>query len=187
MLTISPVNFTANENAKPKRISDEKKEDMRDTAMAGGAAGAGYTAAKSGGLNMAKKLRESSSSLSQTTGNIKRGVNTLKETKQVLQQPVAEANTLFKRFKINANIFTNNMMSYLKNLKVGKFVQKVIDTPIVKGGCRVFGGALAGCVLISGLGTLYNNTSKIVDNYAPRIVDNFNQVADGLRKSPDEE
>lgn len=187
MLMISPVNFTANENAKPKRISDEKKEDMRDTAMAGGAAGAGYTAAKSGGLNMAKKLRESSSSLSQTTGNIKRGVNTLKETKQVLQQPVAEANTLFKRFKINANIFTNNMMSYLKNLKVGKFVQKVIDTPIVKGGCRVFGGALAGCVLISGLGTLYNNTSKIVDNYAPRIVDNFNQVADGLRKSPDEE
>ena len=187
MLTISPVNFTANENAKPKRISDEKKEDIRDTAMAGGAAGAGYTAAKSGGLNMAKKLRESSSSLSQTTGNIKRGVNTLKETKQVLQQPVAEANTLFRRFKINANIFTNNMMSYLKNLKVGKFVQKVIDTPIVKGGCRVFGGALAGCVLISGLGTLYNNTSKIVDNYAPRIVDNFNQVADGLRKSPDEE
>lgn len=187
MLMISPVNFTANENAKPKRISDEKKEDMRDTAMAGGAAGAGYTAAKSGGLNMAKKLRESSSSLSQTTVNIKRGVNTLKETKQVLQQPVAEANTLFKRFKINANIFTNNMMSYLKNLKVGKFVQKVIDTPIVKGGCRVFGGALAGCVLISGLGTLYNNTSKIVDNYAPRIVDNFNQVADGLRKSPDEE
>lgn len=184
---ISPVNFTANEGTKPKRISDEKKEDMRDTAMAGGAAGAGYTAAKSGGLNMAKKLRESSSSLSQTTGNIKRGVNTLKETKQVLQQPVAEANTLFKRFKINANIFTNNMMSYLKNLKVGKFVQKVIDTPIVKGGCRVFGGALAGCVLISGLGTLYNNTSKIVDNYAPRIVDNFNQVADGLRKSTDEE
>lgn len=187
MLMISPVNFTTNEGTKPKRISDEKKEDMRDTAMAGGAAGAGYTAAKSGGLNMAKKLRESSSSLSQTTGNIKRGVNTLKETKQVLQQPVAEANTLFKRFKINANIFTNNMMSYLKNLKVGKFVQKVIDTPIVKGGCRVFGGALAGCVLISGLGTLYNNTSKIVDNYAPRIVDNFNQVADGLRKSPDEE
>ncbi len=187
MLMISPVNFTANEGTKPKRISDEKKEDMRDTAMAGGAAGAGYTAAKSGGLNMAKKLRESSSSLSQTTGNIKRGVNTLKETKQVLQQPVAEANTLFKRFKINANIFTNNMMSYLKNLKVGKFVQKVIDTPIVKGGCRVFGGALAGCVLISGLGTLYNNTSKIVDNYAPRIVDNFNQVADGLRKSTDEE
>ena len=184
---ISPVNFTANEGTKPKRISDEKKEDMRDTAMAGGAAGAGYTAAKSGGLNMAKKLRESSSSLSQTTGNIKRGVDTLKETKQVLQQPVAEANTLFKRFKINANIVTNNMMSYLKNLKVGKFVQKVIDTPIVKGGCRVFGGALAGCVLISGLGTLYNNTSKIVDNYAPRIVDNFNQVADGLRKSPDEE
>lgn len=125
--------------------------------------------------------------MSQTTGNIKRGVNTLKETKQVLQQPVAEANTLFKRFKINANIFTNNMMSYLKNLKVGKFVQKVIDTPIVKGGCKVFGGALAGCVLISGLGTLYNNTSKIVDNYAPRIVDNFNQVADGLRKSTDEE
>ena len=184
---ISPVNFTASEGTKPKRISDEKKEDMRDTAMAGGAAGAGYTAAKSGGLNMAKKLRESSSSLSQTTGNIKRGVNTLKETKQVLQQPVAEANTLFKRFKINPNIFTNNMMSYLKNLKVGKFVQKIIDTPIVKGGCRVFGGALAGCVLISGLGTLYNNTSKIVDNYAPRIVDNFNQVADGLRKSPDEE
>lgn len=187
MLTISPVNFTASEGTKHKRLSDEKKEDMRDTAMAGGAAGAGYTAAKSGGLNMAKKLRESSSSLSQTTGNIKRGVNTLKETKQVLQQPVAEANTLFKRFKINANIFTNNMMSYLKNLKVGKFVQKVIDTPIVKGGCKVFGGALAGCVLISGLGTLYNNTSKIVDNYAPRIVDNFNQVADGLRKSPDEE
>ena len=86
MLTISPVNFTASEGTKPKRISDEKKEDMRDTAMAGGAAGAGYTAAKSGGLNMAKKLRESSSSLSQTTGNIKRGVNTLKETKQVLQQ-----------------------------------------------------------------------------------------------------
>ena len=31
MLMISPVNFTASEGTKPKRISDEKKEDMRGT------------------------------------------------------------------------------------------------------------------------------------------------------------
>ena len=56
MLQISPIAFTSNE-VNNRRLSDEKREDIRDTAVAGGAAGAGYTAVKGGGLNMAKKLK----------------------------------------------------------------------------------------------------------------------------------
>lgn len=185
MLQISPVTFTSNE--KPKRISDEKREDIRDTAMAGGAAGAGYTAAKSGGLNMAKKIKQASSTASQTTGSIKNGISTIKETKTAFQKPATEAVGLFKSFKTNAKNYANNMLDTLKNMKAGKFVRRIMNTPVVKYGCGIFGALLAGCVLLSGLGTLYNNTTKLVDNYAPKLADNFNELADKFKHTNEEE
>lgn len=185
MLQISPVSFTSNE--RPKRISDERREDIRDTAMAGGAAGAGYTAAKGGGLNMAKKIKEASSSASQTTGSLKNGIKTIKETKAALEKPAVEAVGLFKKLKINASAYADRMLNSLKNMKAGKFVQRMMNTPVVKFGCGAVGGVLAVCVLLSGLGTLYNNTTKIVDNYAPKLADNFNEMAYRFKSTDEEE
>lgn len=176
MLKISPVTFTSNENQ--RRISQEQREDIRDTAVAGGAAGAGYTAAKSGGLNMAKKIKEASSTTSQTTGSLKRSLSNIKEGKQAITKTAVEAKGLFGNFRKNAKIFTDNMLNTLKNMKVGKFVQRIINTPVVKFGCGVAGGILAVCVLLSGMGTLYSNTTKVVNNYVPKIADDINDFSE---------
>lgn len=176
MIKVSPISFTSNNYS--RKSAEEKREDIRDTAMAGGAAGAGYTAARTGGLNMAKKIKEGASTAKQTTGTLKNGIKTAKGVTNALTQPVEEAAGLFKNFTANATRISNNIMNSLKDLKVSKFVQKIIDTPVVKGVSKVCGGFLAGCVLISGLGSLYTNTTKIVDHYAPKLADNFNELAE---------
>lgn len=188
MLQISPISFTSNEYNN-KRLSEEKREDIRDTAVAGGAAGAGYTAVKGGGLNMAKKLTNASSTSAKVTGNLKNGLHTINESKKAVGGLAKSANSLFKNFKANARNFADNMMNSLKGMKAGKFIQGIIKTPVVKYGCKVCGGFLAGCVLISGLGTLYNNTTKVVDYYAPKLADNLNNLTDSVNthKSDDAE
>lgn len=184
MLQVRPVSFTS--NTQPRKSAEEKREDIRDTAMAGGAAGAGYSAARSGGLNMAKKLKEGSSAVNHATGTVKNGVKTAKDVTAAFAEPVEKATGLFKNFKGNATRISNNIMNNLKDLKVGKFVQRFIETPVVKTGCRVCGGFLAGCILLSGLGSLYSNTTKIVDHYAPKLADNFNELAEKCKTSNEE-
>ena len=184
MLQISPIAFTSNE-VNNRRLSDEKREDIRDTAVAGGAAGAGYTAVKGGGLNMAKKLKDASSTSAKLTSDIKKGMQTVNESKKAVTGLAKEANGIFRNFKLNAQHFTENMLNSLKNMKAGKLVQKFVKTPAVKYGCKVCGGFLAGCVLISGLGTLYNNTTKVVDHYAPQLAENLNNLADSYNKTSD--
>ena len=184
MLQISPITFTANE--KPKRLSEEQREDIRDTAVAGGAAGAGYTAAKNGGLRMTNKLKQASSTVKETTKGAKQTIRTINEGKKALTGTAAEAKGLFSRFKINAKNYTDNMINSLKNMKAGKFVQRIVNTRVVRYGCGIFGGVLAGCVLLSGLGPLYSNTTKIVDNYAPRLADNLNHIAEQYNKNDEE-
>lgn len=185
MVKISPISFTSEETGR-RRLSDEKREDIRDTAVAGGAAGAGYSAVKGGGFNMAKKLQKASSTSAKVSGELKSGLQTMNNSKKAVNGLANQAHGLFKSFKVNARNIADNMLNSLKSMKAGKFVQRLIDTPIVKGGCKLFGGGLALCVLLSGLGTLYNNTSKVVDNYAPKLADNFNRVVDILDKKSEE-
>ena len=183
MLQISPITFTSNERLSNRKLSDDQREDIRDTAVAGGAAGAGYTAAKGGGLNMAKKLKNASSSSAKVTGDLKNGMQTLRESQKAVTGLAKDANGIFKNFKINAQKFADNMLNSLKNMKAGKLVQRFVKTPVVKFGCKVCGGFLAGCVLVSGLGTLYNNTTKVVNHYAPQLAENLNTLTDHCNKS----
>lgn len=185
MLQVSPISFKGNESS--KRITQEQREDIRDTAVAGGAAGAGYTAAKGGGLNMAKKLKNASSVSSKVTGDLNSGLKTINESRKAVTGVAGEASGLFKSFKLNAKKYSDNIINSLKSMKCGKFVQRMINTPVVKAGCKAFGGILAVCVLLSGLGTLYNNTSKVVDNYAPKLAENLNAIADHCKTKKEDE
>lgn len=164
MLQISPVSFTS-QTEKRNKISQEKKEDIRDGVVAGGAAGAGYTAVKS---NTMKMLKETEAACQAgKTAAAARTANAVKNS-----------GGLFAGLKNNAKVLTQRLVTKLDNVKASKYIKPIINNRITRFGCGVFGGALAVCILISGLGTLYHNTTKLVDHYAPRVANRVNNVVD---------
>lgn len=168
MLSISPVSFTADSAKKPK-INPEKKEEIREGVVAGGAAGAGYTAVKSNGMKMLKEAEAAS--------------KTGKAAAAARAAQTAKNNSgLFAGFKNNAKALTKRFVTQLENVKASKFIKPIINNRITKFACGIFGGILAGCILISGIGTLYHNTTKIVDHYVPRAAARVNNIVGRLEK-----
>lgn len=168
ILSINPVNFTANPEKKTK-ISKEKKEDIREGVVAGGAAGAGYKAAKSNGMKMLKEA-EAASKAGKAAAAVK-AAETAKKSKG-----------LFAGLKNNANVLTKRFVTQLENIKASKYIKPIINNRITRFGCGIFGGFLAGCILVSGIGTLYHNTTKIVDHYVPRVANRVNNLVDYSEK-----
>lgn len=181
MLQINPISFKGTTDI--KKSPHERREDLRDTAVAGGAAGAGYTAARNGGFKM---FRQTSSRFKNVSGQVKNGIDTINEAKTVLTKPIGEAKGLFSRFASSARTYGNRMWTYLTSMKAGKFINKIMRTPVVRHSCNIFGGFLAGCVLLSGLGTLYNNSTQLVDKYTNKIAGNVNNILDEYNKNYEE-
>lgn len=162
-LLISPVSFTSDN--KSRVISKDKKEDIRDGAVVGGAAGAGYSAAKS---NVMKSIKDAEAACK--AGKAASAVKTA--------ETVKKSSGLFAGFKNNAKVLTQKLVTKLDNIKASKYIKPLINNRATRFACGIFGGVLAGCVLISGIGTLYNNTTKLVEHYAPRYAEKANRYFD---------
>ncbi len=159
-LSISPVSFTSNDNR--RIVSQEKKDDIRDGAVVGGAAGAGYSAARN---NVMKSIKDAESAC--------------KAGKAAAAAKVAKNSSgLFAGFKNNAKVLTQKLVTKLDNIKASKYIKPIINNRATRFACGIFGGILAGCVLISGIGTLYSNTTKIVEHYVPRYAEKANSYFD---------
>ena len=169
-LSISPVSFTG---ANKPKVTEEQKEGIRDGMVAGGAAGAGYTAVKRNTLTMLQETEKACKAGKAAAAG--RMAQTAKNT-----------SGLFGGLKNNAQVLTKRLVSKLDSIKTSKYIKPIINNKLTRFGCAVFGGALAVCILISGLGTLYNNASKIAENYIPRAADRINRFADRFEKSENE-
>lgn len=166
MMRINPVNFTGTPKSKPK-VSSEKKEEIRDGVVAGGAAGAGYTAVRKNALNMIKE----------TETACKAG----KAAAAARAANAAKTSTgLFSGLKNNARVLTKRFITKLEAVKTSRFIKPIINNRLTRAACGIFGGFLAVCVLISGIGTLYHNSVKMVDNYAPQVAHRINRLAERL-------
>lgn len=168
-MRISPINFTASHEKQPK-ISEQKREEIRDGVVAGGAAGAGYTAVKKNTLNMLKE----------TEAACKAG----KAAAAARTAEAAKVGTgLFSGLKNNARVLTQRLVAKLDAVKTSRFVKPIINNRLTRFGCGVVGGALAVCILISGLGSLYHNSVELINNYAPRVAHRVNQISDRFESS----
>lgn len=171
MMRISPVTFTASPERQSK-VSERKREEIRDGVVAGGAAGAGYTAVKKNTLTMLKE----------TEAACKAG----KAAAAARAANAAKAGTgLFAGLKNNARVLTQRLVTKLDAVKTSKFIKPIINNKLTRFGCGVVGGVLAACILVSGLGTLYHNSVKIVDHYMPRVADRVNKISDRLSSEND--
>ena len=174
MLSVQPTNLYRNNPAfTAGKLNDEQKENIRDGAVAGGDAG--------GGFKMFQNARKAAHLIAETTRKIKESQQLVREAATAAAKPVKEAKGLWSSFKANCKIYKTRLFEKITAIKTSKFLKPVLNNKVVKFGCGVVGGALAGCVLISGLGTLYNNTTKIADHYAPQLADGMNSIADGYR------
>ena len=169
MMRISPVNFTAS-TQKHSKPSEQKREEIRDGVVAGGAAGAGYTAVKKNTLTMLKETETA-----------------CKAGKAAAAARTAEAakvgTGLFAGLKNNARVLTQRLVTKLDAVKTSRFIKPIINNRLTRFGCGVVGGVLATCILISGLGTLYHNSVKIVDHYVPRVAHRVNQISERFESS----
>lgn len=175
MLSISPVSFTS-EHDKKRRVSPEKKEEIRDGVVAGGAAGAGYTAVKSNGMKMLKE----------TEAACKAGKTAAAARAAQAAKAAKNSSGLFAGLKNNAKALTKRFVTKLENVKASRFIKPIINNRVTRFACGIFGGVLAGCILISGIGTLYHNTTKLVDHYVPRVANRVNSIVERLDDSEKE-
>ena len=179
MLTVQPTSlYRQNTAFTAGKLDDEQKENLRDGSVAGGAAG--------GGLKMFKNARNASKLTAETTQKIKEGQQLVREVTTVTAKPVEEAKGLWASFKANCKLYKTKLFDKLTAIKTSKYIKPILNNRVVKFGCGIVGGALAGCVLISGIGTLYNNTTKIADHYAPEVADKMNSLADGYKNFKNE-
>ncbi len=171
-MRISPVSFTAS-NEKQPRVSEQKREEIRDGVVAGGAAGAGYTAVKKNTLNMLKE----------TETACKAG----KAAAAARAAETAKVGTgLFAGLKNNARVLTKRLVTKLDAVKTSKYIKPIINNRLTRFGCGVVGGVLAVCILISGLGTLYHNSVELINNYVPRVAHRVNQISDRFDSSKED-
>lgn len=166
MMKISPVTFTASKN-KNIKVSEEKREEIRDGVVAGGAAGAGYTAVRKNAINMIKETETACKAGKAAAAA--RAANT-----------AASGSGIFAGLKNNARVLTKRLVTRVESIKASRFIKPIINNRLVKFGCGVVGGFLAVCVLISGIGTLYHNTVKMADNYIPKVAHRVNRLAERL-------
>lgn len=173
MLTVQNLGLYNNTTFTAGKLNDEQKENLRDGAVAGGAAG--------GGFKMFKNAKNASKLTAETSQRIKEGQQLVRETVVAATKPVKEAKGLWSTFKANCKIYKTRLFEKVTAIKASKYIKPILNNKIVKFGCGIVGGALAGCVLISGIGTLYNNTTKIADHYAPQVAEGMNSLAEDCR------
>jgi len=175
-MLISPVNFTSLPDKK-SRVSKEKKEEIRDGVVTGGAAGAGYTAVRKNTLSLIKETEAACQAG-------KAAAKTAQAAKAA--QTAKESAGLFSGLKKNARVLSKRFINKLDAVKTSKYIKPIINNRITRFGCTVFGGFLAGCILVSGIGTLYNNSVQIAQHYVPKVAQRVNSAANIVnRLSPD--
>lgn len=178
MLTVQPIKLHNNPAFAAGKLDEKQKENLRDGAVAGGAAG--------GGFKMFQNAKNASKVTADTAKKITEAKKLVQETAAAATAPIKEAKGLWGTFKANCKLYKTKLFDKITALKTSKFLKPILNNKIVKFGCGAVGGALAVCVLISGIGTLYNNTTKIADNYVPKVADGLNSVADGFRSIENE-
>lgn len=169
MTSINPANLISQYQTKPKKVSSEKKEEIRDGVVTGGAVGAGYTAVRKNALNMIKETE--SACKAGKAAAAARAANAAKG-----------GAGLFAGLKNNAKVITKNLITKLDAIKTSKYIKPIINNKLTRAACGAFGGFLAVCILISGIGTLYNNSIKMANHYIPRYADRFNRLSDRFDK-----
>lgn len=169
MTSINPANLISQYQSKPKKVSSEKKEEIRDGVVTGGAVGAGYTAVRKNALNMIKETE--SACKAGKAAAAARAANAAKG-----------GAGLFAGLKNNAKVITKNLITRLDAIKTSKYIKPIINNKLTRAACGAFGGFLAVCILISGIGTLYNNSIKMANHYIPRYADRFNRLSDRFDK-----
>lgn len=169
MTSINPANLISQYQSKPKKVSSEKKEEIRDGVVTGGAVGAGYTAVRKNALNMIKETE--SACKAGKAAAAARAANAAKG-----------GAGLFAALKNNAKVITKNLITKLDAIKTSKYIKPIINNKLTRAACGAFGGFLAVCILISGIGTLYNNSIKMANHYIPRYADRFNRLSDRFDK-----
>lgn len=169
MTSINPANLISQYQSKPKKVSSEKKEEIRDGVVTGGAVGAGYTAVRKNALNMIKETE--SACKAGKAAAAARAANAAKG-----------GAGLFAGLKNNAKVITKNLITKLDAIKTSKYIKPIINNKLTRAACGAFGGFLAVCILISGIGTLYNNSIKMANHYIPRYADRFNRLSDRFDK-----
>ena len=173
MTSINLTNLISQYQNKPKRVSPEKKEEIRDGVVAGGAVGAGYTAVRKNALNMIKETETACKAGKAAAAA--RAANAAKGSAG-----------LFAGLKNNAKVITKNLITKLDAIKTSKYIKPIINNRLTRAACGAFGGFLAVCILISGIGTLYNNSIKMANHYVPRVADRFNRLSDRLDKNKED-
>lgn len=167
MMKISPVNFTGAVQSQP-RVSAERKEEIRDGVVAGGAAGAGYTAVRKNALNMIKETETACNAGKAAAAA--RAANAAKD-----------GAGLFAGLKNNAKALTKRFITKLDAVKTSKYIKPIVNNKLTRAACGVFGGFLAVCILLSGIGTLYHNSVKMAEHYVPRCADRLNRISERLQ------
>lgn len=170
MMKISPVNFTGAVQSQP-RVSAERKEEIRDGVVAGGAAGAGYTAVRKNALNMIKETETACNAGKAAAAA--RAANAANAAKG--------GAGLFAGLKNNAKALTKRFITKLDAVKTSKYIKPIVNNKLTRAACGVFGGFLAVCILLSGIGTLYHNSVKMAEHYVPRCADRLNRISERLQ------
>lgn len=168
-MLISPVSFTSSPDKKQK-VSKEKKEEIRGGVVAGGAAGAGYTAVRKNTLAMIKET-EAACQAGKAAAKTAQAARAAKDSAG-----------LFAGLKNNARAITKKFVNQLDAVKTSKYIKPIINNRITRFGCSICGGFLAGCILVSGIGTLYNNSVQLVNHYVPKTAQRINTYARMLNK-----
>ena len=135
--------------------TSERQKRQQDIAL--GVGGAGSTVA------VARKVESAESSLQKMVSFLSNNAKTVnKNTKTV--------NSLFQKFKLNKELFTNNLMTKLAKVKNTKIATFAMKNPVVRKFAGATGGALAFFVLVSGVNKAVKTGEIAVQDYK------FNQM-----------
>ena len=146
------VTFTGDaSNASARR--EDRKERVGEAAAATGAAGAGYSATRSGAFKMFKSSEK-----------LRGTINSVAEGATLVSEPVKQSNSLWNALKLNYRQLRLDIANWAKASKMPKFMKGMFTGKlgsIIGGGASIF-------VFITGIGgvfnTFLNKLSTVTDN-----------------------
>lgn len=156
MAMINPINNFANGST----ITQEQKDKTQKTATAlGGTAGLASTASK---YASRRGLAGGESTLQQM-------MRATTEAAKITGEGAKQASGFIGRFKVNAKIFTQDILRYAEKLQNNKVLKPIIKSPILKKTAGGFGTVMAFFVLLTEGTKAAENGTIAVDDFKNKL------------------
>ena len=149
------------------QVQAQRREKKEEVATGVGAA-AGITASATRAAG--KRGLQASRSLEAQFNQV---VETVQTASRNVSRNTEEVTGLFSKFKSNIAKYSKQIETYLQSFKDTKFIGAIVNSPVTKAATKLFGGALAFFVLVTGMTKAFRTGAIAFDDFKSQYSEMF--------------